>query len=168
MRPSLPLYRDSSHDDTSSFSYSRVFLLLSLLSSLVVWLALYLPWWSADGGINGLGTPLRTFSLDWAATGWSFAASVLLGLNVICSLLWLWRVTRLPSLLIWGVEACLSIWMILLTTLVIVYSPAVVGPWIYTAALVGMLVCDFQVRRHYRFPEILLIPLGEETLRPPW
>jgi hypothetical protein len=169
MIPPPLTYSYSSHDDAyaSSFSIRRVFLLLSLLSSLVAWLALYLPW-SADGGINGIGTPLGTYSLDWAATGWSLGASVLLGLNVICSLLWLWRVTRLASLLIWGVEACLSLWMIFSTALALVYDPTVVGPWVYTCALVGMVLCDFRVRKHYRFPEILTIPLGEETLRPPW
>ena len=87
---------------------------------------------------------------------------------MICSLLWLWRLTRLASLLIWGIQAGLSIWMILFTTVVLVHDPAVVGPWVYTGAVVGMLLCDWQVRRHYRFPEMLTIPLGEETLRPPW
>jgi hypothetical protein len=163
---SPPTSSDSYHDNSSSFSVPRVFLLLSLLSSLVAWLALYLPW-SADGGLNGMGTPLGTYTLNWVGTGWSFATSVLLGLNVICSLLWLWRVTRLASLLIWGVQACLSIWMILLTTFALVHAPAVVGPWVYICALVGMLLCDLHVRRPYHIPEILTIPLGEETLRPP-
>ena len=102
MTHSPPIDSDSSHDDASAFSFPHLFVLLSLLSSLVAWLALYLPW-SAESKTNGLGTPLGTYSLDWAATGWSLAASVLLGLNVVCSLLWLWRVTRLASLLIWGV-----------------------------------------------------------------
>ena len=68
MIPSPPRERDSSLDDLSSLSSPRVFLLLSLLSSLMTWLALYLPW-SADGGRNGMGTPLGTYSLDWTATG---------------------------------------------------------------------------------------------------
>jgi hypothetical protein len=164
---SPPISSDSSHDDASSFSFPRVFLLLSLLSSLVAWLALYLPW-SADGGLNGMGTPLGTYPLAWAGTGWSVAASVLLGLNVICSLLWLWRVTRLASLLIWGVvKVPVTIGIIFLVTLSLVQNHAVVGPWVYTCALVGMLLCDVHVRRHYPLPEMLTIPLGEETLRPP-
>ncbi len=160
-------YSDSSYDDASSFSFPRIFLLLSLLFSLIAWFALYLPW-SADSGSNGLGVPLGTYSLNWAATGWSLTASVVFGLNVICSLLWLWHVTRLFSLLIWGVKMFLSLSMILLAVSTLFYTPTVVGLWVYTCALVGMVLCDVYVRWHYRVPEILLIPLGEETLRPPW
>jgi hypothetical protein len=164
---SPPIDSDSSHDDVSSFSFPHLFVLLSLLSSLVAWLALYLPW-SVDSKINGMGTPLGTYSLDWAATEWSLAASVLLGLNVICSLLWLWRVTRLASLLIWGVvKVPVTIGIIFLVTLSLAQKYAEVGPWVYTCGLVGMLLCDLHVRRHYRLPEILTIPHGEETLRPP-
>jgi hypothetical protein len=151
------------YDEAPSFSFPRVSLLLSFLSSLVAWLALYLPW-PPDTGITGIGI----HTLDWARTAWPLATSVLLGLNVICSLTWLWHVTRLSSLLIWGIGACLSILMILLTIITLFHAPAVVGPWIYICALVGMLFCDLHVRRFYRLPEILTTPLGEETFRPPW
>ena len=168
MRHSPAIDSDSSHDDTSSFSFPPVFLLLSMLSSLVAWLALYLPW-LADGELNGMGTPVGTYTFNWAGSGWSFATSVLLILNVICSLLWLRRVTRLASLLIWGVvKVPATIGIIFFVTLSLAHNPAVAGPWVYTCALVGMVLCDLLVRRHYRLAEILTIPHGEETFRPPY
>lgn len=166
MISSSPGASDYFYDEAPSFSFSRVFLLLSLLSSLIAWLALFLPW-AAGGELNGMGIPVGTYTLAWTRTGWSFAASVLLGLNMICSLLWLWHVTRLASLLIWVVQACLNILMIVFTILALIQTPAVIGPWVYLCALVGLLLCDAHVRRSYRLPEIFTTPLGEETLRPP-
>lgn len=166
MISSPPSDSDYYYDEAPSFSFSRVFLLFSLLSSLIAWLALFLPW-EANGELNGMGIPVGTYTFAWTRTGWAFAASVLLGLNIICSLLWLWRVTRLTSLLIWVVQACLNILMIVLTKLALVQTPAVIGLWVYLYALVGMLFCDLRMRKHYRLPEIFTTPLGEETLRPP-
>ncbi len=148
------------HDEESSFSVSYVFLLLSLLCSLLMWLALYLPW-SVDSSINGMGMPPGT-------SEWFFGAMALLGLNILCSLLWLWRRTRLTSVLIWGlVKVSLTSVMILLTFFALKEEPTEVGPWVYICALVGMLLCDWFARRRYPLNEILTIPLGEETYRPP-